>query len=327
VESKKIHIILGLILGILIAGHHPGLTQDPAFSQFFANPLYMNPAMAGVEGSAKLYLGYRNQWPGATNPYSTYHASYEQFIDPLQAGVGVHVINDRQGGAVFNSLALDAMYAYHLRVTSQLMVTGGFQASVGQRNMNPDGLVLPDELIGISSNTLSGYSRVYPDFAVGFGGFYKYFYGGFAVHHLHQPYTSPSKDPNTRLSRKYTAHMGALIPIYEKRLGKEILQLSPNLVFMQQDIFQQLNYGLELLFQSIIGGVWFRQDLLFSYGTLIFSMGYGNEQFRIRYSYDAKLSPPDLHIPHLGAHEISLVIIFENLYKSTKHRAIKSPKI
>lgn len=121
--------------------------------------------------------------------------------------------------------------------------------------------------------------------------------------------------------------MGALIPIYEKRLGKEILQLSPNLVFMQQDIFQQLNYGLELLFQSIIGGVWFRQDLLFSYGTLIFSMGYGNEQFRIRYSYDAKLSPPDLHIPHLGAHEISLVIIFENLYKSTKHRAIKSPKI
>jgi len=327
VESKKIHIILGLILGILIAGHHPGLTQDPAFSQFFANPLYMNPAMAGVEGSAKLYLGYRNQWPGATNPYSTYHASYEQFIDPLQGGVGVHVINDRQGGGVFNSLALDAMYAYHLRVTSQLMVTGGFQASVGQRNMNPDGLVLPDELIGISSNTLSGYSRVYPDFAVGFGGFYKYFYGGFAVHHLHQPYTSPSKDPNTRLSRKYTAHMGALIPIYEKRLGKEILQLSPNLVFMQQDIFQQLNYGLELLFQSIIGGVWFRQDLLFSYGTLIFSMGYGNEQFRIRYSYDAKLSPPDLHIPHLGAHEISLVIIFENLYKSTKHRAIKSPKI
>ncbi len=326
-ESKKIHIILGLILGILIAGHHPGLTQDPAFSQFFANPLYMNPAMAGVEGSAKLYLGYRNQWPGATNPYSTYHASYEQFIDPLQGGVGVHVINDRQGGGVFNSLALDAMYAYHLRVTSQLMVTGGFQASVGQRNMNPDGLVLPDELIGISSNTLSGYSRVYPDFAVGFGGFYKYFYGGFAVHHLHQPYTSPSKDPNTRLSRKYTAHMGALIPIYEKRLGKEILQLSPNLVFMQQDIFQQLNYGLELLFQSIIGGVWFRQDLLFSYGTLIFSMGYGNEQFRIRYSYDAKLSPPDLHIPHLGAHEISLVIIFENLYKSTKHRAIKSPKI
>ncbi len=76
------------------------------------NPTFMNPAMAGVEGPAKLYLGYRNQWPGATDPYSTYHASYEQFLDPLQGGVGVHVINDRQGAGIFNSVSLDAIYSY-----------------------------------------------------------------------------------------------------------------------------------------------------------------------------------------------------------------------
>jgi hypothetical protein len=69
------------------------------------------------------------------------------------------------------------------------------------------------------------------------------------------------------------------------------------------------------------------QDLLFSYGTAIFSVGYARDQFRFRYSYDAKLSAPDLHIPSMGAHELSLVIIFENLYKSTNPRAIKSPKI
>lgn len=301
--------------------------QDPAFSQFYANPLYMNPAMAGVEGPAKISLGYRNQWPGATNPYVTYHASYDQYLEALQGGVGLHVGNDRQGGGVFNTLSVDAMYAYHLKVTSDLWVSGGFQASVGQRNMNPSDLVLPSDLIGAGTTTLTPYSKVYPDFAVGFAGFYKNFFGGVAVHHLLQPYGSPSEDPNTRLSRKYTAHLGALIPIIERRLGKEILQLSPNLVFMQQDIYQQLNYGLEVLYRGVILGVWFRQDLLFSYGTAIFSAGYGNGQFRIRYSYDAKLSPPDLHIPTLGAHELSLVVIFENLNKSTKHRAIKCPKI
>ncbi len=316
----------GLILMLLLVLAQTVSGQDPAFSQFYANPLFMNPAMAGVEGTAKVYLGYRNQWPGATAPYSTYHASYEQFIDALQGGVGLHVINDRQGAGIFNSLSLDAIYSYHLRVTNDLTVTGGFQASVGQRNLNPDGLILPDQLAGVSTTSLSGYSRVYPDFAVGFGAFYKNFYGGVASHHLLEPFTAPSEDPNTRLSRKYTAHVGALIPIYEKRLGKEVLQLSPNLIFVQQDIFQQLNYGLEVLYQSIIGGVWFRQDLLFSYGTLIFSLGYGNEQFRVRYTYDAKLSPPDLHIPSLGAHEISMVVIFENLSKSTKRRAIKCPK-
>jgi type IX secretion system PorP/SprF family membrane protein len=239
----------------------------------------------------------------------------------------VHVINDRQGGGIFNTLSLDAIYAYHLKVTPRLTVTGGLQASVGQRNMNPDGLILPDELAGMPAVTLQGYSKVYPDFAVGFGGFYKNFYGGFACHHLHQPYMSPSEDPNTRLSRRYSAHVGALFPVYEKRLGREVLQLSPNLVFLQQDIYQQINYGLEVLFKSMLGGIWFRQDLLFSYGTMIFSVGYARDQFRFRYSYDAKLSSPDLHIPSMGAHEISMVIIFENLYKSTKRRAIKSPKI
>ena len=304
-----------------------GRAQDPAFSQFYANPLFLNPAMAGLEGPVKVTLGYRNQWPGAVDPYSTYQASYEQYIERINGGVGLHVINDRQGGGIFNTLSVDAIYAYHLQVTPELVVTGGFQASVGQRNLNTEGLILPDELAGLATTTLNGYSRVYPDFSVGFGGFWRYLYGGIALHHMLQPYTAPSEDPNTRLMRKYTAHVGALIPIHEKRLGKEVLELSPNLVFMQQDIYQQLNYGMEVIFRNLMGGVWFRQDLTFSYGTLIFSVGYGTDKFRVRYSYDAKLSAPEVHIPSLGAHEISMVIIFENLYKSTKHRAIKCPKI
>ena len=333
VENRHIirFIVLSLwlsALGTVLSDQCSVLSaQDAALSQFYANPLFMNPAMAGVEGPVKVYLGYRNQWPAATDPYSTYSASYEQFLDPIQGGVGLHIINDRQGGGIFNTMSMDAIYSYHLKVSTNLTMTGGFQASVGQRNMKPDGLVLPDELAGVAGVSLQGYSKVYPDFAVGIGSFFRNFYGGFAVHHLLEPYSSPSEDPNTKISRKYTAHIGALIPVYEKRLGMEVLQLSPNFVFQQQDIYQHLNYGLEILYRSVIGGVWFRQDLLFSYGTLIFSAGYGNEQFRIRYSYDAKLSAPDLHIPNMGAHEITLVIIFENLYKSTKPKAIKSPKI
>ena len=85
-------------------------------SQFYANPLYMNPAMAGVEGPVKLYIGYRNQWPGSTDSYVTYHASYEQYFDALKGGAGVHMMNDRQGDGVFNTLSLDAIYSYHLKV-------------------------------------------------------------------------------------------------------------------------------------------------------------------------------------------------------------------
>ncbi len=174
----------GLFLSILVSTTVGVRAQDPEYSQFYANPLYLNPAMAGVEGAAKVFLGYRNQWPGAVNPYVTYHASFDQYVEAIQGGVGVHVGNDRQGGGVFNTLSVDALYAYHLQVSSKLMISGGFQASVGQRNMDPSDLVLPSELAGAGTTTLTSYAKVYPDFAVGFAGFYENFFGGVAVHHL-----------------------------------------------------------------------------------------------------------------------------------------------
>ena len=320
-------VMLGVFL-LAFAGAWAGAwAQDPISSQYYANPLFMNPAMAGIEGNTKVSLGYRNQWPSAGASYSTYHAAYEQYLEPAQGGIGVHLVNDRQGGGVFNTMSLDAMYAYHLKVTRRLTVTGGFQASVGQRSFNSSGLVLPDDLLGLPTTEIQGYSKWYPDFAVGFAAFYKNIYGGFSSHHLLEPYMSPSKDPNTKLSRRYTAHLGAMIPVYEKRFGREVLQLSPNIVFLQQDIYQQINYGIEVVFKSVLAGVWVRQDLRFSYGTAIFSVGYARDKFRFRYSYDARLSAPELYVPTMGAHELSLIIIFENLYKSANPGAIKSPKI
>ncbi len=324
---KSRYRVVPAVLGVWFLAWSGAMAQDPISSQYYANQLFMNPAMAGVEGITKVSLGYRNQWPAAAESYNTYHAAYEQYLEPAQGGIGVHVVNDRQGGGVFNTMSLDAIYAYHLKVTRRLTMTGGFQASVGQRSFNAAGLVLPDELTGGSATEIQDYSKWYPDFAVGFAAFYKNIYGGLACHHLIQPYMSPTEDPNTRLSRRYSAHVGALIPVYEKRLGREVLQLSPNIIFLQQDIYQQINYGLEVVFRSVLAGVWVRQDLLFSYGTAIFSMGYSRDKFRFRYSYDAKLSTPELYIPTMGAHELSLIIIFENLYKSVKPGAIKSPKI
>ncbi len=313
---------------MLVIGAGPGVlhAQDPLYSQFFANPLHLNPALTGVEGAMKFHLGYRNQWPGETDTYVSYHASLQKYMPGIKSGLGFLAMNDRQGGGVFNTMSAALVYAYHLKVTRQMIVTAGFQAGAGQLNLRTDKLVLPDQLAGNTGNDLRAFSKLYPDFALGAAVFIGAFYGGIAVQHVLEPYSSPGRDPNTRVSRKYTLHAGALIPIYERRLGKEVLQLSPNLVFMQQDVYQHMNYGVELRSNRLVGGVWLRQDLAFSYASLIFSVGYGNEQIRLRYSYDTKLSAPSVNIPTMGAHELSMVIVVEKLYKSTKRRAIKCPK-
>ena len=52
----------------------PGDTeaQDPAFSQFFASPLTLNPALTGkFNGAVRIAGNYRNQWPQINNAYIT----------------------------------------------------------------------------------------------------------------------------------------------------------------------------------------------------------------------------------------------------------------
>jgi type IX secretion system PorP/SprF family membrane protein len=307
--------------------------QDPVFTHFHANRLIMNPSLAGIEGPWRLFMGYRNQWPNSGSSYITYQASYDQFVDKLGGGLGVRVLNDRQGGGVFNAYNLDLMYAYHFRATRRLSFSGGIQAGVGQRSFDPSSLVFGDMINPVTGAVTPGleamnrYSEIYPDFAVGISAFSGIFHGGIAVHHLLSPVVTNSNDPTGTVARKYTAHLGALVPVMERRTGKELLQLSPGLFIMRQQNVLQINYGLDLVFRDVIAGIWTRHDLLFNYGNIILSAGYSYGNLRFRYSYDIKLSSPTVRLPNMGAHEFSLVIVNEKTGLRKNRRTIKIPKI
>ncbi|MDA3823489.1 MAG: PorP/SprF family type IX secretion system membrane protein [Bacteroidales bacterium] len=309
-------------------------SQDPVMSHYYANSLQLNPSLAGVEGPARVYVGYRNQWPSSGNSFVTYQTTYDQYIDKLHGGLGVRVLNDRQGNGIFNAYNLDVMYAYHLNASRKLSFSGALQAGIGQRSFHPGSLVFGDMIDPLtggfnagatSENPLSPGNKFYPDFATGFSAFYTIFYGGVSVHHLLSPVVSELPEGN-RLPRKYTAHVGAVISIKERRRGQELMKLSPNLVFIQQLRTQQLAYGLDMIYEDFLLGIWTRHDLFFNYGDLIFTAGYSANNLRFRYSYDVKLSSPTIRLPNMGAHEISLLITYENLNKRNKHRTIKCPK-
>ena len=55
--------------------------QDPNFSQFFASPLTLNPALTGkFDGDFRFAANYRNQWPSINNAYTTGTASFDMGI-------------------------------------------------------------------------------------------------------------------------------------------------------------------------------------------------------------------------------------------------------
>lgn len=307
--------------------------QDVSFSQMYSNRLYLNPAFAGVEKDVRrIFLNYRNQWPGIGNSFVSYTASYDQFIEPLHGGIGIRVFNDKQGDGAIQEFSLSMDYSYHLNVSRRFTLNAGFESSFVQKSIRSPGIgfKLGDDIDPITgeSSFLSSDSYYrnkvsFPDFALGLSGFYQNYYGGVSVSHI----LRPSDAVNSRIPRKVIAYGGVLIPVYEKKLGKEVLKLSPNVIYQQQMNFNQLYYGLEAVIQDqILTGLWVRQNLGIKFSSLIFSVGYITNSYRLRYSYDQQLSSPTIQLPNLGAHEISFILILESV-KKIKHQAIKCPKI
>ena len=101
------------------------LAQDPEFTQFYANPLYLNPAFAGTARCPRLALNYRNQWPALTGTFVTYTASYDQHVEALGGGVGLLVLNDKAGEATLTTTNVSGIYSYQLNVTREFSVKYG----------------------------------------------------------------------------------------------------------------------------------------------------------------------------------------------------------
>src|SRR5258706_3066549 len=88
------------------------IAQDPNFSQFFASPLTLNPALTGkFDGVYRIAANYRNQWPTFNNAFVTKTASIDFGVlkhhipDIDQFGVGFMGFTDRAGDGVITTNA------------------------------------------------------------------------------------------------------------------------------------------------------------------------------------------------------------------------------
>ena len=131
---------------LIISFHKICVGQDVAFSQFYTNPLYLNPAFAGATGVPRIVLQYRDQWHGFGNAFTTYSAAIDFPFKPLQGGIGLNLINDTQGEGLLNSLQVNLAYAVFLRLSRTFRLHGGLQTSFFQNSLNTSKLVFSDNL-------------------------------------------------------------------------------------------------------------------------------------------------------------------------------------
>jgi type IX secretion system PorP/SprF family membrane protein len=159
--------------------------QDPLFTNYMFNNLYVTPAFAGVDGVTRLTAFYRNQWTGyqafggAGGAPITQMVSFNTPIYKLRSGFGAYVLNDDLGPQ--NNLTIQAMYAYHLGVKDNKLSIG---VKVGAFSQSINGAEY--KFIDQNDNSIitGKESQVKPD--LGFGLFYRSekYYAGIGFNHL-----------------------------------------------------------------------------------------------------------------------------------------------
>lgn len=315
---KKVLAIIAIGIGFSASA------QDPQFTQFYANPIYLNPAFAGSHGCPRIAMNYRNEWPSLTGNYVTYSASYDQYFKNISGGFGVLATHDQQGqGTIFTSM-IGAVYSYHLNVTRKFKMMFGARASMYNKYLDWSKLTFGDMIdprrgfIYQTGDVQRGGSRYFFDASAGMVGYNKHFFFGFAAHHLNRPDESMIIG-SSRLPIRLTGHMGAKIPLGAKSQYKNVTSIMPNVIYQYQNGFQELMFGTYVQYGAFTAGGWFRNRDAF-----ILTVGVDTGKFRLGYSYDITVSRLNNGVSG-GSHEISLGILLNCKDKPPSFKTISCP--
>lgn len=309
-------------------------SQDIHFSQYYASPLTLNPALtANINGDFRVAANYRMQWYtiptlNSVAPYQTYQVSFDmpilrQRLGNDAFGFGGMFYTDKAGDGALTTFSFMASVAYHKAIDryGHCRLSFGLQAGVVSEQVNINNLVFESQLnqgggffdptLPNGENYFNNKPIIYPD--VNAGALWSQavkekfrYYVGFAMDHLSRPDISFYTDePASRLDYRYNIHLGG--EIYLNR--DNTLSLNPAFLFMLQGNATEYDPGLALNYEmtdnfTLFGGLWYRVG-----DAVIPNIGAEYQNFRLGFSYDVNYSTLSTSSHAQGAVELSLVYI------------------
>jgi type IX secretion system PorP/SprF family membrane protein len=321
---KLKRILFVLLLGVVL----PELkAQDPQFSQFFSNQMYLAPSFAGATGASRLTLSSRAQWLGVNeNPavYMTYLVAYDHYFANFNSGVGAILVQDRAGTAEFGVTEASVIYSYNLNMFRNWYLRPGLSFTYGEYGLDNEKLKFFGDLVDLETN-INVQQKRYLDANASLLVYSKRVWFGFTAAHLMAPSLSIGSFSSDK-SLGVTLFGGAEIIKYSKLLKPidETLNLAGQIrIFNTQ---KQFDIGLYWYKHPLILGVWYRGIPVVNSqrgDALIALIGFKNSWMYFGYSYDFTVS--NLISSSLGSHEISFNVKFRPPPKRKKLGAVPCP--
>tara|TARA_Y100000589_G_scaffold321098_1_gene351911 strand:+ start:138871 stop:139872 length:1002 start_codon:yes stop_codon:yes gene_type:complete len=314
-----------IYLFILIVSVSKTRAQDPQFSQYYANPLYLNPAFAGNVYLGRISLNYRKQWPSIPGAFTSYNFGIDHHFRNAKSGVGLLVLSDKAGSGGLSYTKVSGLYSYYLNVGRKKVLRFGLSAALAQRAIDFSKLTFGDQIITGNSTSISAsniQSLTYIDFNTGVLYYTPMFWFGASFNHLNKPNDS-FYGRLIQIPIKVDIHTGLKIPLNKNIKGKYNTSMFVTTRYRFQQEWDQLDLGFYLQYKTILAGIWYRGLPIKQYApgrpnndALIFMLGWEWEYIHFGYSYDLTISA--LAANTGGSHEIS--IITEYPFKKNKKK-------
>ncbi len=309
---RKLLSILLTLIAVL------GTAQDAQYSQFYANPLYLNPAFAGTGHNSRIALNHRLLWPSLPQAFRIYSLSIDYSADAYNSGFGFIMHTESEGTVDLQTTNGSFIYSYQLVIHEGLVIRPAMKFGHVVRSFDQSKLVLGDQLDfggGISSQDpgLRSFKlQNYWDIGTGVLVFTPKYWFGLAIDHLNKPNRSLLEGEDN-LQFRYSAHIGGRFTLMANApTGTIPATIAPSALYKRQGNFQQLDVGASVHMQPLVLGAYYRGIPFLSNGfggisqdAIIIQAGleYANAEFG--YSFDIQLSQLDI-VSGGGAHEFSL---------------------
>ena len=324
-----LRIIYFVVLTTVFAVDNTCYAQDPQFSQFYANSMYLNPAFTGNTAQLRMASTYRNQWPSIPKGYVSYTAAIDYYIEKAHSGIGFLATHDKAGnqGLKFTNLAL--LYSSQIRINRLTFIKAGVKFSYTTRGVNQSDLLFSDQIIRDGAPfSIEEFGNSINHFDFGTGVMLtnaKKYWLGIAIDHISKPrYSFIGNDGF--LSAKISVHGGWNFELKEKSKISRPVNIKAIVHYKAQDKWDQLDIGAYYEKAPLFYGVWYRGIPFFkrfenefsNNESLVLLFGVQANDLRIGYSYDVTISKLARYSG--GAHEISIIYEIANNVKKKKSR-------
>ena len=336
-QKLIVRSLLGFLFAILCSAMLGA--QDNHYSQFYASPLTLNPALTGAfEGRYRVSSIYRDQWRNVLEePIKSYSVAGDFRFSPRKRnvvedaiGLGILFNNDRVGIVDFNTTQIAVSLAYHksLGVDNNQYLSAGFQAGITQRSVNYGSLTFQDQFDGFSGFTASTLEDLpannfaYLDLSTGLNytaklGRKSNIFAGLAYHHFAQPVVSFDRDQDKGdlLYGRFSTQFAANFPVGGRQSR---VSLSPRVLFAKQGPHWETTVGTNL--RTVMGqagtsafhiGTWVRpvhNDVGAGLDAAVVMLGFEINNVLLGLSYDLNINALSAR-QRQGAFEISIAYL------------------